>query len=250
MNSPSPTPVSPPIPPTKREDTRERIIAAAGAAFAERGFRGTTIRQITARAGVNLAAVNYYFRDKEELYLRVLREAKQCAAQIAIDDLEGTPEERVGRFIERFVHHLLDPERPAWHGRVLALEMSDPTPALDVIIRELTAPVYRSIRALIGEALQGTATPAELDLFTGSIIGQCVFYSHSRPIVEQLALDLAAAPNRIDRIAAHITAFSLAGLRAFRSHSATRTTSQALPGKAAATSPRRASRRQRVPLHD
>ncbi len=123
--------------------------------------------------------------------------------------------------------------------------MSDPTPALDVIIRELTAPVYRSIRALISEALQGTATPAELDLFAGSIVGQCVFYSHSRPIVEQLALDLAATPNRIERIAAHITAFSLAGLRAFRSHS-----DQALPGKAATTSPRRNVRRQRVPLHD
>ena len=241
------TPLSTPLTPsTKREDTSERIIAAAGAAFAERGFRGTTIRQITTRAGVNVAAVNYYFRDKEELYLRVLREAKQCAAQIAIDDLEGTPEERVGRFIERFVHHLLDPERPAWHGRVLALEMSDPTPALDVIIRELTAPVYRSIRALIGEALQGAATPAELDLFAGSIIGQCVFYSHSRPIVEQLALDLAAAPDRVARIAAHITAFSLAGLRAFRTHSS----DPAASIKISTPSPRRAARRQRLPLHD
>ena len=241
------TPLSTPLTPsTKREDTSERIIAAAGAAFAERGFRGTTIRQITTRAGVNVAAVNYYFRDKEELYLRVLREAKQCAAQIAIDDLEGTPEERVGRFIERFVHHLLDPERPAWHGRVLALEMSDPTPALDIIIRELTAPVYRSIRALIGEALQGAATPAELDLFAGSIVGQCVFYSHSRPIVEQLALDLAAAPDRVARIAAHITAFSLAGLRAFRTHSS----DPAASIKISTPSPRRAARRQRLPLHD
>ena len=241
------TPLSTPLTPsTKREDTSERIIAAAGAAFAERGFRGTTIRQITTRAGVNVAAVNYYFRDKEELYLRVLREAKQCAAQIAIDDLEGTPEERVGRFIERFVHHLLDPERPAWQGRVLALEMSDPTPALDIIIRELTAPVYRSIRALIGEALQGAATPAELDLFAGSIIGQCVFYSHSRPIVEQLALDLAAAPDRVARIAAHITAFSLAGLRAFRTHSS----DPAASIKISTPSPPRAARRQRLPLHD
>jgi len=239
VKAPSTLPAGDLVPLSKREDTRERIIAAAGSAFAERGFRGTTIRQITTRAGVNVAAVNYYFRDKDELYLRVLREAKQCAAQIAIDDSTGTPEERVGRFIERFVHHLLDPERPAWHGRVLALEMSDPTPALDVIIRELTAPVYRSIRALIGAALDGTASPAELDLFAGSIVGQCVFYSHSRPIVEQLALDLAAVPNRIERIAAHITAFSLAGLREFRS--------RATGNK---TSPRRTPRRQRVPLHD
>src|SRR5271155_1957047 len=106
-------------PNSKREDTSDRIIAAAGAVFAERGFRGTTIRQITARAGVNLAAVHYHFRDKGELYVRVLREAKRRVSWIVIRDLSGTPEERLRGFIERFVHYLLDPERPSWHGRVL-----------------------------------------------------------------------------------------------------------------------------------
>src|ERR1700743_2080641 len=111
------------------EDTRERIVRAAGEGFGRQGFRGTTIRQITARAGVNVAAVNYYFRDKAELYLRVLREAKSCTGRISLHDRPGTPEERLEAFIQRFVGHLLHPERPAWHGRVLALEMSNPTPA-------------------------------------------------------------------------------------------------------------------------
>src|ERR1700677_632976 len=105
---------------SKREDTSDRIIAAAGAVFAERGFRGTTIRQITARAGVNLAAVNYHFRDKNELYIRVLTEAKQHCARIAVRELTGTPEERLRTFIERFVERLLSPERPTWQSRVIA----------------------------------------------------------------------------------------------------------------------------------
>src|SRR5277367_806921 len=92
----------------KREDTADRIIAAAGAVFAERGFRGTTVRQITARAGVNLAAVNYHFRDKSELYVQVLREAKHTA-RIKIDEIPGTAEQRLRGFIEQFVRNLLNP---------------------------------------------------------------------------------------------------------------------------------------------
>jgi AcrR family transcriptional regulator len=203
-------------PAPKREETSDRIIAAAGAVFAERGFRGTTIRQITTRAGVNVAAVNYHFRDKGELYIRVLREAKRLAARIVVAELPGTPEERLCGFIQLFMRHLLDPERPAWHGRVLGQEMSNPTPALSVIIRELTAPLYRDVRGLIREILGATATPDELDLFTVSVFGQCVFYACGRPVVEQLALDLGRTPNRIARIAAHIGAFSVAGLHDFR----------------------------------
>jgi len=197
-------------------ETSDRIIAAAGAVFAERGFRGTTIRQITTRAGVNVAAVNYHFRDKGELYVRVLREAKRSAARIVIQDLPGNPEERLRGFIDRFVGHLLDPERPAWHGRVLALEMSNPTPALGVIIREVTEPLFRDVRALISKVAGPAASPAQLDLFTISIFGQCVFYVCGRPIVEQLAIDLGRASDRRTAIARHIGDFSLAALHHFR----------------------------------
>jgi TetR/AcrR family transcriptional regulator, regulator of cefoperazone and chloramphenicol sensitivity len=200
---------------SKREETGDRIIAAAGAVFAERGFRGTTIRQITARAGVNLAAVHYHFRDKGELYVRVLREAKRRVSWIVIRDLAGTPEERLRGFIDLFVHYLLDPERPSWHGRVLAMEMANPTPALGIVIKELTAPLYRDVRALIGEVAEGKLSPAELDLFALSIFGQCVFYVSSRPIVEKLALDLGRTSDQIEQISAHIGNFSLAALRNF-----------------------------------
>jgi AcrR family transcriptional regulator len=203
---------SPSCPP----ETKERIIAAAGAVFAERGFRSTTIRQITARAGVNLAAVNYHFRDKGELYAQVLLEAKRHVTWIVIADFDGGPEDKLRSFITRFVSSLLDPKRPSWHGRVIAMEMANPTAALQRVVRELTAPLHHDVRGLIGEILEGKATATELDLFTLSIIGQCVFYACSRPMVEQLAVHLGKQPDRIAKIAAHIADFSLAALRAFR----------------------------------
>ena len=52
--------------------TKERILDAAEALFMEHGFEATSLRVITAAAGVNLAAVNYHFGSKEELFQAVL----------------------------------------------------------------------------------------------------------------------------------------------------------------------------------
>lgn len=53
--------------------TRQRILGAAEELFAERGFAGASLRQVTAAAKVNLAAVNYHFGSKDKLIEEVLR---------------------------------------------------------------------------------------------------------------------------------------------------------------------------------
>lgn len=53
--------------------TRQRILGAAEALFAERGFAGASLRQVTAAANVNLAAVNYHFGSKDNLIEEVFR---------------------------------------------------------------------------------------------------------------------------------------------------------------------------------
>ncbi len=59
--------------PQSNGEIKARLIAAASALFAERGFHGTKARDIAARAGVNLAASNYRYGSKKDLYLEVLR---------------------------------------------------------------------------------------------------------------------------------------------------------------------------------
>lgn len=60
---PMPSPTSPPLP----DDTRGRILAVATAAFAARGIENVSMRELTAMAGANVAAVNYHFGSKEGL---------------------------------------------------------------------------------------------------------------------------------------------------------------------------------------
>lgn len=58
----------------KKSSTRDRILEAASEVFAEYTFEKATVREICTRAGANVAAINYHFRDKKELYYLVLQE--------------------------------------------------------------------------------------------------------------------------------------------------------------------------------
>ncbi|MGH8117970.1 MAG: TetR/AcrR family transcriptional regulator [Rhodanobacteraceae bacterium] len=67
--------------------TRQRILGAAEALFAERGFAGASLRQVTAAAKVNLAAVNYHFGSKDNLIEELFRRR--------LDELNGRRLERL-----------------------------------------------------------------------------------------------------------------------------------------------------------
>jgi TetR/AcrR family transcriptional regulator, regulator of cefoperazone and chloramphenicol sensitivity len=70
------------------EESRERLLHAAVACFAEHGFSKTTTRMIATQAGVNIAAISYYFGDKAGLYRAAYTEPMGCASDdIAL--LEG-----------------------------------------------------------------------------------------------------------------------------------------------------------------
>ena len=77
--SPSPQPA--PAAAEHLDATRARLIDAAGQVFADHGFQAATIRDICTRAGANVAAVNYHFRDKAGLYLAVLRQSMSAGGQ-------------------------------------------------------------------------------------------------------------------------------------------------------------------------
>src|SRR6185503_10983452 len=83
------------------DQTRTRLIDAAGEMFAEMGFHHTTVRQICQRARANIAAVNYHFRDKTGLYTEVVRASMQAArldaVQAAFD--QDAPAEEIVRAV-------------------------------------------------------------------------------------------------------------------------------------------------------
>src|SRR5438132_11926503 len=78
-------------------DTKTRILDAAERLFVEHGFEATSLRQLTAAAGVNLAAVNYHFGSKEELFQAVLTRRLDPMNQERIERLGRLERERGGK---------------------------------------------------------------------------------------------------------------------------------------------------------
>jgi len=78
-------------------DTKTRILDAAERLFVEHGFEATSLRQLTTAAGVNLAAVNYHFGSKEELFQAVLTRRLDPMNQERIERLEKLEREASGK---------------------------------------------------------------------------------------------------------------------------------------------------------
>ena len=108
--------------PPSREAVRERILEAAGSEFAERGFENATVRQICHKAGANGAAVNYYFGDKQQLYLETVRLASEARIeQIAPPPRNpSTPAEvHLYDHVRTLLERMLGSEQAPWQVKLL-----------------------------------------------------------------------------------------------------------------------------------
>lgn len=192
---------------------QDRLLEAAGKVFGEKGSHSATVREITALAGSNVAAINYYFRDKEVLYAVALRHALQASErQDEPYDESLPPDEQLHQFIVELLQHLLDPNRPEWHGRLMAREMTHPTGSLDLVVRELIQPRIAIFRRIVCAIVGRELFSKQLSLLLLSVVGQCVYYRQSAPIVDRLFPNLMVEPGIITDLARHITKFSLAGI--------------------------------------
>jgi AcrR family transcriptional regulator len=87
-------------------DTRDAVLAAARAAFAERGFDGATIRGIAADAGVDPALVHHYFGNKDKLFLAAV-DAPADPTEL-LPTILASPRDELGAAVVRMVLHVWD----------------------------------------------------------------------------------------------------------------------------------------------
>ena len=198
------------------QDTRRRLIEAAGEVFAAHGLHGATIKQITDRAGANVAAVNYHFRDKDELFVEVMRHAHaRTLEELRLGNIAGSPEARLRRFIRGFMEHLMAPDRPSWHARLFWRELAQPTSALEHILDTVIRPQSRHLRQIVGTILKRDPDHEEVVLASCSIVAQCLFHFYNRPVNDRIYAGVKALRDP-QRVADHISRFSLAALRSRR----------------------------------
>lgn len=144
-----------------QHETRTRILDAAEELFMQHGFEGTSMRQLTSRAGVNLAAVNYHFGSKDALIEAVFRRRldPMNVERIAeLDQLESTNCVSAEAVIRAFVRPSLRMIEDGKGGgrnfiRLLGRTYTDPAKGIRALIGQMYAPAMERYKRALQRAL-------------------------------------------------------------------------------------------------
>lgn len=211
----------------KSVDTRERILDAAERLFMSHGYEGTSMRQITSEASVNLAAVNYHFGSKESLMQEVFRRRLDWLNEERMRVLDTMEIEAAGsplkpsQIVDGFFGTLLRMANDEQRGgitflRLLGRTLTDPSE----FIRTFLAHEYASVVDRYKEALF-KAIPdvpkAEIVWRFHLMLGATSYAiagTDALQLITDWQIEEVDLMDRIDRLLPRLMSFLLGGLRA------------------------------------
>lgn len=199
------------------DDTPTRILQTAGPIFANHGYQGTTVRDICQQANVNLAAINYHFRDKESLYIETVRLAhqNQTAKYPLTEWDEGTPPaSKIRDFVTMLLNRMVGgDESERWQTELIFRELTQPSAACASLGAEYFRPNMEVLLSILGEVFLPEVPAYERLQVAFSIVGQCLFY---RATLHSISIMVPPEEQqkhfRIEQLADQITKFSIAAL--------------------------------------
>lgn len=195
--------------------TKERILASAEMLFAQRGFDGGSLRQLTAAAGVNLAAVNYHFGSKDRLVEEVFKrrlDALNAHRLAALAKVAGLPETKLEDVLAAFIRPALELSSDGSGSlfmRVLARAFAEHDDNLRQFLSENYGHVMRQFTAEFARLLPQLSKEElywRIDLVTGALT-----HAMSGFGMIQRKSDVPERTHR-EQTAAHLIRFAAAGL--------------------------------------
>lgn len=197
--------------------TKDRILNAAEALFAEQGFSATSLREVTSRADVNIAAVNYHFGSKENLVNEVFRRRMDEMSQARLTLLKAAEAEQPGQ-IEAILRAFIIPalgvstERGGVAFiRVIARAYAEKNDSLRTFLSARYGHVLREFARALAPCLPGISKEQlywRLDFVIGALT-----YAMSDFGVIKRPSGISEAAHR-ERATQELIAFAVAGLRA------------------------------------
>jgi TetR/AcrR family transcriptional regulator, regulator of cefoperazone and chloramphenicol sensitivity len=197
------------------EEIKHKLIVSAGQVFAEKGFACASIREICDLAGANVAAVNYYFGDKRNLYREVLtyivEEAQRRFPFTAALDTTLPAQTRLTELVRTILKRILDKERDGWIQKILDRELFGPSDSFIVLQEKAFEPVFENAVSIVEQLCEGIGAD-RARLFAASVLGQCSFYAYLRkPVATMISKKKFPEPD-IDRLTEIIASISIKGL--------------------------------------
>ena len=198
------------------EFTRNSILKAAVALFAERGYDGTSVRAIVSKARVNQAAINYHFKGKEGLYLEVLKVAFDGYLQVDTFDperLKDMPrEEALRSFVQQQLRPLLARDQMSRYIRIFAWENVRPSKALTNFVKAGAMPFLTSATELVRRFLPPGTSDQDAMCAAISLMGQCSVFVRSREQFAQPPFNLKIDETFVAQLTDLISTLAVKGL--------------------------------------
>jgi TetR/AcrR family transcriptional regulator, regulator of cefoperazone and chloramphenicol sensitivity len=190
--------VTNPLPNQPELDAKQRLIEAGLEIFGAYNLEGATTRQLAQRAGVNQAAIPYYFGGKEGLYLAVIRYMLQHkGAQVLpvadrirrkITGRQLAPEEALALIRTLFstiVSVLLQDQATTTWARIIVREQMQPTKAFDILYEQLIRHVHEALSVLLAIVLKRKATDPVVILRAHTLVGQIIIFLSGRETIRR-----------------------------------------------------------------
>ena len=181
-------------------EARNRLLAAALKLFAEKGFANTSTRQLAAAAGVNIAAISYYFGDKAGLYRAAYTEPMggDCGNLACLDPHSMSLEEALRMMLSQIVQPLKQGELVQLCMRLRYREMLEPTGLWAQEIDAEIRPGHEGLVAGLCLHLNVPTPDDDIHRLAHSIVGLAIYMFVGRDVVHALAPQLQATPEAID----------------------------------------------------
>jgi AcrR family transcriptional regulator len=203
----------------KNDFTKERLLNAAEALFAQKGYDAVSIREITTVAHCNLAAVNYHFSSKQNLYVEVFRSRwvprarrlqeyfrKSLAAQDS-----PSPTAVAKSLAEAFLVGPLSAEERQRHHQLMARELGHPTEAFELVAEQVIRPFFKGLAGSLRSFMPEGLTEERLMLNILSMFATVLYFSFAHVAVTRITGHEYDAAFKA-RLVEHITEFSVKGL--------------------------------------
>ncbi len=205
-----------------REDisTKDRILDEAEGLFAQKGYRGVTVREITHEAGCNLASVNYYFGSKRDLYMEVFRSRwiprairirRAFGRYMAQEDKPTTPASAVRSMAKAFLEGPMTEEERVRHHQLMARELAKPSEAFELIAKEVMVPFLREFGRYLRPADSGEGADENLMLNIWCIMAMVIHFTFAKEAIIRIT-GRQYDPEFRARLVEHIIHFALNGI--------------------------------------
>jgi len=205
----------------QREQTRERLIKSAERLFARQGYALTSVRDITREASCNVAAVNYHFNTKHNLYREMFTRRMAALREQRISRIKRTMKEAGGRatlemILEAFANAFLEPLVHESSGpmvmELITRELLDPQLPPDFFLSEMILPVQGALaEAITTVESRIPVRPARMCIH--SFVAQLIHVLRVRRMA-QLPKQTQEFAFSLTELVQHIVRFTAAGIRA------------------------------------